>query len=250
MSRAPTIRIGLAGWSNPPSHRANRQSDQSHLEYYAAHFNCVEINSSFYRPHRPSTYAAWALATPSTFRFSVKMPRSITHDSGLRGTSRDVTEFFSSIEPLKRKLSIVLIQLPPALEFERRVAKAFFRSIPRLSGVTLVCEPRHASWFSGTADRLLAECQVSRVAADPIRAAGAGSPGGYSDHAYYRWHGSPQLYYSSYSDKQLDAFAAPLRHRTHPAWCIFDNTARYAAWDNALAFRKQLKNKGKSILAA
>ena len=242
MSRAPTTRIGLAGWSNPPAHKDRRPPSQSHLEYYAAHFDCVEINSSFYRPHRPSTYAAWALATPPSFRFSVKMPRTITHDSGLRGTSRDMTEFFSGIEPLKRKLSVVLIQLPPALDFERRVAKAFFRSIPRLSGVTLVCEPRHASWFTDTADRLLAEWTVARVAADPVRAKGADSPGGHPDLAYYRWHGSPQLYYSSYSDDRLDAFAKEVRqHGRGPTWCIFDNTARHAAWDNALTFAARLR---------
>jgi len=236
------IRIGLAGWSNPPSHKARRPSSQSHLEYYAAHFGCVEINSSFYRPHRPSTYAAWALATPRTFRFSVKMPRSITHDSGLRGTSRDMTEFFSGIEALRRKLSVVLIQLPPSLEFERRVARAFFNSIPRLSGVALVCEPRHASWFTDAAERLLADCSVARVAADPVRTTGAGSPSGDPELAYYRWHGSPHLYYSSYSDDRLDAFAGEVRHHGRsPTWCIFDNTARHAAWDNALSFSQRIR---------
>lgn len=241
MSRAPTTRIGLAGWSNPPSHKTRRLSSQSHLEYYAHHFGCVEINSSFYRPHRPSTYAAWALATPRTFRFSVKMPRSITHDSGLRGTSRDMTQFFSGIEALRRKLSVVLIQLPPSLVFEQRVAKGFFHSIPRLSGVTLACEPRHVSWFTATAGDLLADWSVARVAADPARTTGAGSPGGDLAVAYYRWHGSPHLYYSSYSDDQVDALAEDIRHRgRRHTWCIFDNTARHAAWDNALALAGRL----------
>jgi uncharacterized protein YecE (DUF72 family) len=244
MSRAPTIHIGLAGWSNPPSDKARRPSGQSHLEYYAAHFDCVEINSSFYRPHRPSTYAAWALATPGTFRFSVKMPRTITHDSGLRGTSRDMTQFFSGIEALGRRLRVILIQLPPSLEFEPRVAKAFFKSIPRQAGVTLVCEPRHASWYTGAAEGRLAEWSVARVAADPVRTVGAGSPSGHPDLAYYRWHGSPQLYYSSYSDTHLDAFAEEVRrHGRIPTWCIFDNTARHAAWDNALAFVNRLAAK-------
>jgi len=170
------------------------------------------------------------------------MPRSITHDSGLRGTSRDMTEFFSGIEALRRKLSVVLIQLPPSLEFKRRVARAFFNSIPRLSGVALVCEPRHASWFTDAAERLLADCSVARVAADPVRTTGAGSPSGDPELAYYRWHGSPHLYYSSYSDDRLDAFAGEVRHHGRsPTWCIFDNTARHAAWDNALAFSQRIR---------
>src|SRR5262245_53518543 len=74
------VRVGLAGWSNPPAAKQSRGRSQSHLEYYAEHFSCVEINSSFYRTHRRSTYLSWRLATPRKFRFAVKMPRSITHE--------------------------------------------------------------------------------------------------------------------------------------------------------------------------
>jgi uncharacterized protein YecE (DUF72 family) len=233
------VRIGLAGWSNPPSHRKSRKSDQSHLEYYAGHFSCVEINSSFYRPHRAATYAAWKLATPGAFRFAVKMPASITHESGLRGTSREMTQFFAGIDALQPKLGVVLIQLPGRLEFQRRLAKAFFRSVPRLPKVELVCEPRHASWFTEAADAQMAESKVSRVAADPARAVNAGLPGGADGFAYFRWHGSPHMYYSSYSRVQLDAFATQVVGRRR-AWCVFDNTARYAAWDNAISFARLL----------
>jgi hypothetical protein len=53
------IRVGLAGWSNPPAKRFERDHDQTHLSYHAAHFSCVEINSSFYRTHQSATYARW-----------------------------------------------------------------------------------------------------------------------------------------------------------------------------------------------
>ena len=44
----------------------------------------MEINSSFYRPHRRSTYERWAASVPAAFRFAVKVPRAVTHDRRLR----------------------------------------------------------------------------------------------------------------------------------------------------------------------
>lgn len=231
------MHIGLAGWGNPPSHRSLRSGNETHLQYYAGHFSCVEINSSFYRSHRFSTYARWNVQTPRAFRFAVKMPRVITHESGLRHTCGEMTQFFRGIESLQPKLAVVLIQFPPRLEFKRRLVAAFFRSVPRLPTVKLVCEPRHVSWFGGEVEEQLAEWNVSRVAADPARTPNASVPGGDGTFVYCRWHGSPQIYYSSYSAEQLKGFAtaAGLRGPT-PTWCIFDNTARYAAWENALDF--------------
>src|SRR5690349_3195024 len=50
------IRIGCAGWSIPKQHGDRFPSDGSHLERYGSRLNSVEINSSFYKPHQPSTY--------------------------------------------------------------------------------------------------------------------------------------------------------------------------------------------------
>ena len=173
------------------------------------------------------------------------MPRSITHESGLRGVRREIKQFFAGIEALQPKLGVILIQLPPRLEFQQRLTGAFFRSVPKLPRVELVCEPRHASWFTEGADAQMADLNIARVASDPARAANAGCPGGYGHFAYFRWHGSPHMYYSSYSDAQLDDFAAQVNiRRDGRTWCIFDNTARYAAWDNAISLRARLGRKG------
>jgi uncharacterized protein YecE (DUF72 family) len=75
--------VGLAGWANPPDKKVRRRSGQSHLSFYAEHFSCVEINSSFYRTHLPKTYARWKAETPAEFRFSVKMPQAVTHEARL-----------------------------------------------------------------------------------------------------------------------------------------------------------------------
>jgi uncharacterized protein YecE (DUF72 family) len=237
MGERTRIRVGLAGWSNPPAKRPERDADQTHLSYYAGHFSCVEINSSFYRPHQSDTYARWRDETPAQFRFSVKMPRSVTHESSLKRCAAEVARFYEDIAALQPKLTAVLVQLPPSLEFSRRSVRTFFSSVPRLRGTKVVCEPRHRSWFTGAADDTLRDAGVSRVAADPARCSGAEVPGGARRFAYFRWHGAPRLYYSKYSERQLAAFAAMVRRaKAAETWCVFDNTARHAAWGDALEF--------------
>jgi uncharacterized protein YecE (DUF72 family) len=242
MTERTRIRIGLAGWNNPPSKRSDRMPGQTHLSYYAEHFSCVEINSSFYHPHQSATYARWRDETPAPFRFSVKMPRSVTHESHLKRCASEVSRFYEDIAALRPKLAVVLVQLPPSLEFNARTAGTFFDSVPRLRGTKVVCEPRHPSWFSRAAEKVLQEAGVSRVAADPARCPGAEAPGGSRRFAYFRWHGAPRLYYSKYSEAQLASFAATVAEaKASDTWCVFDNTARHAAWDDALQFMAALE---------
>jgi uncharacterized protein YecE (DUF72 family) len=170
------------------------------------------------------------------------MPRTITHECALRHAAAELSEFFSGIEVLQPKLGAVLIQLPPSLEFSAAPVRAFFKSLPRLRSVRLVCEPRHSSWFAGPADALLEQLDVSRAATDPDPFAGGSRPGGSRSFNYFRWHGSPRMYYSSYSDAQLEALAASVKAlRRIDTWCIFDNTAAYAAWENATALLSAVK---------
>jgi uncharacterized protein YecE (DUF72 family) len=107
-----------------------------------------------------------------------------------------------------------------------------------------VCEPRHPTWFTGAADRRLEAHGVARVAADPVCGEGGGEPGASSRVAYFRLHGSPVMYHSSYSDDYLAALADKMRalEDAHDVWCVFDNTARGAATINALALLDRLKS--------
>ncbi len=203
----------------------------------------VEINSTFYRPHRASTFERWAASAPRAFRFSVKLPRMITHDQRLAGSAALLETFLASLAPLGSRLGCLLVQLPPSMAFEPRVARAFFAVLRKRFNRGVALEPRHASWFGERADHLLQEFEVARVAADPSRAESGGEPGGWHGLAYFRFHGSPRTYYSSYEDAFLDSLAVKLRElrrRRIPAWCIFDNTALGAATDNALTLIKRL----------
>ena len=207
----------------------------THLQRYARVLPCAEINSSFHRPHAHETYARWAASTPPGFRFAVKLPRTITHDQKLRRARLPLERFLAESAGLGRKRGPLLVQLPPSLAFDRRVAAAFFTLLRECHAGAVVCEPRHESWFSAPAEDLLVKYKVARVAADPPPAAGAERPGGWTGLLYFRLHGSPRKYWSPYSPDYVDALAGALRAApgSADAWCVFDNTASGAALENA-----------------
>jgi uncharacterized protein YecE (DUF72 family) len=238
------FRIGTAGWNVPSLYLDQMPAGGSHLERYARHLNAVEINSSFYRPHRRTTYQRWAQSVPDDFRFSVKMPKTITHESGLADCGALLDRFIVEVTGLGDKLEVVLVQLPPKSALRKRVADRFFRDLRARIDTDVVLEPRHASWFTPGVDDWLAERRITRVAADPAPVAGAGEPGGRTDLAYYRWHGSPRIYYSDYESAALAALKRRLeddRARDTSVWCIFDNTAAGAALGNALQLKQSLQ---------
>jgi uncharacterized protein YecE (DUF72 family) len=188
--------------------------------------SCVEINSTFYRPHAFATYAKWANATPGSFRFALKIPRTITHELKLRRSRGPLESFLAETAGLGSKRGPLLVQLPPSHAFDRHVVNRFFEYFRSIHAGTIVCEPRHATWFTTSADRLLEALQIARVAADPSVASGGGAPGGWRGVQYHRLHGSPRMYWSRYSMDDIEAMAATLRTAgAAEAWCVFDNTA-------------------------
>jgi uncharacterized protein YecE (DUF72 family) len=236
------IFIGTAGWSIPRADQRRFPAGDSHLARYAQVFPAVEINSTFHRPHRASTFERWAATVPRTFRFSVKLPRTITHDQRLTDTAQ-LRRFLAELEPLGSRLGCLLVQLAPSLAFDARVVRTFFTALRKRFDRGVALEPRHASWFESRADRLLNDFEIARVAADPPRADADGEPGGWRGLAYFRLHGSPRIYYSSYEDAYLVALAdklRALRRRRVPTWCIFDNTTLGAGTSNALSLLGRL----------
>ena len=238
---AGRIRIGCAGWSILSRHRALFGTEGSHLARYASRFDAVEINSSFYRSHATATYARWAEQVPAAFRFSVKVPKAITHEAALRGCGPPLTRFAGEVAGLGRKLGGVLVQLPPSLVFDDSVVRPFFERLRENYDGPLACEPRHASWFTGSVDRALRELDVSRVAADPARVPRAALPGGDRHRIYLRLHGSPRTYYDAYASPVLERVARRLR-RAPLGWCIFDNTVLGHATGNAIELQRMLRS--------
>jgi uncharacterized protein YecE (DUF72 family) len=235
-----TVRIGTAGWSIPRAVADSFPAEGTGLERYAARFDAAEINSTFYRSHRPGTLSKWAAAVPEHFRFAVKVPKTVTHDARLEGCDELLARFFSEISELGPKLGPVLVQLPPKLAFDGAVAAAFFDSLREGYSGAVACEPRHPSWFEPEAEALLEAVQVARVAADPARVPTAAEPGGWRALKYWRLHGSPRVYYDRYPAEVIAGLASELRSGAGECWCVFDNTVSGAAAANALELRERL----------
>lgn len=240
----PKIRVGCAGWAIPREARERFPAEGSHLERYAARLAAVEINSSFYRPHRESTYARWAATVPPAFRFAVKIPRSITHDRRLVQAEPLLDEFLPGPAALGDRLGCLLVQLPPSLQYDPGAAASFFAALRERHAGSVAFEPRHPTWFAEEPESLLREMRVARVAADPPRAPTDGVPGGWGGLVYYRLHGSPRIYYSDYEPACLEALADRLPHHDAETWCIFDNTALGAASLNAIDLGSRLGARG------
>jgi uncharacterized protein YecE (DUF72 family) len=230
-----TVMVGTAGWSIPAAQADRFPREGSHLERYSQRLPAVEIKSSFYRPHRPSTYARWAASVPADFRFAMKVPKEITHTRRLAGAEEPLARLLGETVTLGTKLGPLLVQLPPSLAFDERACAAFFQDLRGRYDGPIACEPRHRTWFSDKIDRLLTDLRVARVAADPAVVPRAAEPGGWPELRYFRLHGSPRMYYSAYSPAYLDGLQHRLAAGPGAVWCIFDNTAEGAATQDALA---------------
>jgi uncharacterized protein YecE (DUF72 family) len=228
------IRIGTAGWSIPKQCVKEFPQIGTHLERYSQLLSCAEINSSFYRSHRFSTWEKWAASVPENFRFSVKAPKAITHELNLVCGPEPLKNFLAEIKILATRLGPILFQLPPKSAFNPNVAETFFTLLRDLHPGPIVLEPRNPTWFTAEADRLLLKFHIARVAADPARIAAAATAGGWNQLIYCRLHGSPRMYYSAYPETYLRTLATSIaQQQAKEIWCIFDNTASGAALGNA-----------------
>lgn len=235
------IHLGCAGWSLSSRYAEAFAQPGSHLQRYASRFNAVEINSSFYRPHRPETYARWAASVPEHFRFAVKVPKAISHEQRLCGCEDALDRFLAQCGQLGDRLGCLLVQLPPSLGHDPEHARRFFESLRQRYDGPVALEPRHASWQS--AQPMLVDLRIAQVAASPSRFVTDAQPGGWPGLVYWRLHGEPRIYHSEYPDEYLQRLAERLQHSLAagvPTWCIFDNTASGAAIADALALERHL----------
>lgn len=235
-TQSSLIYIGCAGWTLPVEDQERFPAGNSHLARYAAYFPAAEINSSFHKSHRPATYERWAASVPASFRFSAKLPKTITHEKRLVGCGKLLDQFLGEVGALGPKLGCLLVQMPPSLAYGPQ-AKRFFTALKNRYTGAVAAEPRHASWFTPEADSTLSSLGIARVAADPAVVPRAAQPGGWPGIAYFRLHGSPRMYYSTYARETLREYATQVRSAaatSKSVWCMFDNTTLGAAVPKAI----------------
>ena len=172
----------------------------------------------------------------------MKIPRLITHELKLQDAQEPFVTFLAQTDGLLDKRGPLLLQLPPSLSFNGPVVTTFLEGVRSVYRGPLVCEPRHATWFSPVVTGLLRRYKVSRVAADPPPVPDAAAPAGWPRVAYFRLHGSPRTYWSRYDENAMTMLAATVGRMStaEQVWCVFDNTASGAAIENACELRERL----------
>ncbi len=125
------------------------------LEFYSQHFNTVELNVTFYRVPKETTFKGWYKRTPESFVFSIKANRTLTHIKRLNCTENEIGEFLNAIAPLKEKASVVLWQLPPSFKKNLERLENLLQILKRYKPVRHAFEFRHESWLDEEIFKLL-----------------------------------------------------------------------------------------------
>jgi len=208
------------------------------LAFYATHFPTVELNASFYRQPRASTWELWRRTAPPGFRFAVKANRFITHIKRLEDCADPLNRFLRDARRLEDRLGPILYQMPPSFHRTQENVErleAFLPLLPR--DLMHAFEFRHRSWFEeDTMEQLrrhgVAFCSFDMVGFRcPLLAT--------APYAYMRFHGSEARYASNYTDEMLEAWAARLNdlgRDTAEAFIYFNNDA----WGYAVANASKL----------
>lgn len=171
------------------------------LLHYIKYFDTVELNVSFYRLPTKAAFESWYKKTPKGFVFAVKGSRFITHIKRLKACSKPLTLFFSRAKALKKKLGVVLWQLPPRYKVNTKRLSDFLKLLKKYK-VRNAFEFRDQSWLCEDVYKILKKHNAAFCFADYPEF--AKSPPVTADFIYIRRHGAGgMLYGGNYSAAQL-----------------------------------------------
>lgn len=235
------VRIGTSGflyehWRSrfyPPSARG------AELEHYAAYFDIVELNVTFYRMPSSKTFRSWANRVPDGFLFAVKASRYLTHVRRLQEPNDPVSYLMERAGELGPHLGPVLLQLPPDMPIDLRRLDAALQAFPR--GTRVAVEPRHPSWFNDELRALLTTHRAVLCLAD--RRGPLTPLWQTADWTYLRFHGGRATPRPCYTERALEGWATRLRENagTAPdAFAYFNNDHRCCALRDAAWFARAL----------
>jgi uncharacterized protein YecE (DUF72 family) len=240
------VLLGTCGWSYAEWEGILYPQKQAKLKQYASIFPTAEIDSTFYRLPEPGAVLGWARQTPPDFRFSAKLPQTITHKKALdvaRGIEPDVNQFLETMRPLTEagKLACVLAQLPPFLRFNAERFESFLSILP--DPPSFAVEFRHSSWMNSETLKLLEKYRVAYTIVDePLLPPEVHVT---SDLAYIRWHGRgdrPWFNYK-YSEEQLTEWVPKVQEAASKAGKVlgyFNNHFHGYAPENCLQIMEML----------
>ena len=207
------------------------------FEFYCSRFNTLELNTTFYRFPKIEFLQKWYEASPADFKFSVKVPRLITHYKQLNDCRNLLDDFYNAVEEgLKEKLGTVLLQFPAKIAYSENVLQRIIQNLN--ISFNNVVEFREVSWWNQHVLTTLSAYNISfsgisiKNLPDEIITN--------AEIIYYRFHGIPKLYFSQYSKEVIKKFSDELFQKANnkTIYIFFNNTATLAAINNA----KELEN--------
>jgi uncharacterized protein YecE (DUF72 family) len=236
------ILIGTSGWTYSSWRGTFYPEDlpsRRYLEFYARKFSTAEVNYSFYHLPKPETYAKWAAQVPDDFLFSVKASRLITHTKRLKDVEEPWETFVHNARSLGPHLGPILLQFPLSFRCERARLAAFLKTTGS-SGIKLVFEFRHETWFTEEIYRLLRQYAAALCIADSPRYPRRDVLT--TGFAYFRFHGRSQLFASRYSEAELETEARCIKRYVRDGvdvFVYFNNDAQGHALENAETLRSR-----------
>ncbi len=213
-------------------------SEKDFLTFYANHFKTVEVNNSFYHLPKKETFEQWHDTVEEDFIFSVKASRYITHIKKLKEPEKGLANFLSAIEGLKKKLGIVLFQLPPYWHKNEERLDSFLSEFPEQ--MKCAWEFRDKSWFDENIYKIL---KKNNAAFCIYEIAGDMSPEIVTaDYIYIRLHGPDnQKYQGNYTKHQLNSWVEKFHKWAKEGkkiFCYFDNDQNGYAAENAMTLKQ------------
>lgn len=239
---------GTSGLTLPTTkeHFPTEFKEKSHLEYYASLVNSVEINSTFYKLPMASTFVKWEESVSADFRFTFKVPKTISHAKGLDFSEEDVKEFIAVIENMSSKKGCLLLQFPPSVKIAKyekvKNLLTLLNELTSDSDWNVAVEFRDESCYITEVSEILDELNITMVLHDmPKGATGFEEPKG--NVVYLRLHGPELRYRGDYSDEFLIELAEKIKK-----WLLDDKTV-YVYFNNTMgAAFKNLQDLNKFIL--
>lgn len=217
------------------------------FDYYAAHFNTVEINNTFYHTPDEEKLKKWRDASPAGFQWTIKANRFFTHLKKLKTDDHfmdNLNRFQQRLRIMGDSLGCVLWQLPGNLKANTEKLEAFCRQLDQ--SFRHVLEFRHESWWDDDILKILenhqvAFCMVSSPVSLPEQAIQT------AGHAYIRFHGKADWYKHDYSERELDEWKDKLAalKDVNSLFAYFNNDQEAYAVKNALEFKRMLANEFK-----
>jgi uncharacterized protein YecE (DUF72 family) len=229
--------IGTSGWNYRSwrKHFYRGTPQKRWLQFCAERFTAVEVNGTFYRLQKQSTFEKWRAETPDTFQFAIKGHRYVTHNKKLLDAEESVIRCRESASPLGERLAAVVWQLPASLKKDAQRLENFLHALRTWNSTRHSIEFRHKSWFDDEIAGCLRRHAVAVCMSDapdwPMWEQLT------TDMVYIRLHGHTRKYASNYSKPTLKRWATHIGHwlkENRSVHVYFDNDAEGAAPRNAL----------------